>query len=287
MARRAFPMKNPLIYVAKYTPNINRLEPRNAGVIVWAPDGIAAKFLGEQADGRIVAPGIVPKENRHEYREWITYWRLLLAKPLLRGDDGRDALKSSPDFMRVLQSKSKASFMLCEAGYIKDRVAASELPDIVDEYFEAMVKESMPEHLREHRRALRKATNEALKLVTDGAEEVGSLRNRVPVPCRIGKVNKPLVFDHALLTDDVPRAVFQRVMIPEDSSICAASFMFDKVRHKRGHSAPVKCALVLSEHAELPMDTSDNMRILSQYAQVVDVADPERAAREIQHLIAA
>jgi hypothetical protein len=275
-------MKTPTIFVAKYAPSIERMEPRNVGVVVWTPESVVARFLGEQPDGRVVSPGIVPKESRHAYREWISYWRLSLAKPSIQGPGGRPVPRSSPEFMQALRSKSKASFMLCEAGYIKDKVAAAELPVIVDEYFDILVKESTPEQLREHKRALRKGVAEALSMAN--VDQFGDWQNRVPVECKIGPITRPLIFDHAVLSNKRPRAVFQRVLVPQQASICQASFMFEKIHVRRGKE-PAKFAFVLG--ADNPEAADDNLRVLSQFANVIDVADPGQAARQIENLMLA
>jgi hypothetical protein len=278
-------MKNPTIFVAKYAPSIERMEPRNVGVVVWTPENLVARFLGEQPDGRVVSPAIVPKESRHAYREWISYWRLSLAKPSIQGPGGRPVLRSSPEFMEALRSKSKASFMLCEAGYIKDKVSAVELPAVVDEYFDILVKESTPEQLREHKRALRKGVAEALGMVNID-QFGGGWQNRVPVRCKIGTITRPLIFDHALLANKLPTAVFQRVLLPQQASICQASFMFDKIHVTRGKK-PAKCAFVLSDGTDIPEAASDNLRVLTQFANVIDVANPGQAARQIENLMLA
>lgn len=37
-------------FVAKYIPDLLRNEPRNFGVILWTPDGVAARFLAEERE---------------------------------------------------------------------------------------------------------------------------------------------------------------------------------------------------------------------------------------------
>jgi hypothetical protein len=279
-------MNTPQIYVAKYTPNILRMEPRNAGIVAWLPERVVAKFLGEQPDGRVIPPAIVPKESRHEYRAWISYWRIMLGKESLRDKHGHLIPRAAPEFMHAIQAKARASFMLCEAGYVRGDVTADELPELVDEYFDELVKEAAQERIREHKRALRKATTQVLQKAE--VKEFGDLHPRFPVPCKIGQVTKKLLFDYAVVESDVPKAVFQRVTIPQDTSICSASFMFEKLGKSRRKHSPARCALILSEpEGEKANGAHDNLEILKQYARVIDLADPDRAAEEIRHLMAA
>lgn len=43
-------MNTPRYLIAKYIPDLRRMEPRNIGVIVWSPQGVAARFAAEKAD---------------------------------------------------------------------------------------------------------------------------------------------------------------------------------------------------------------------------------------------
>ena len=38
-------MNTPKYLIAKYIPDLNRMEPRNIGIVVWSPEGIEARFL--------------------------------------------------------------------------------------------------------------------------------------------------------------------------------------------------------------------------------------------------
>ena len=43
-------MSTPRYLIAKYIPDLQRVEPQNIGVIVWAPGVAAARFAAEKAD---------------------------------------------------------------------------------------------------------------------------------------------------------------------------------------------------------------------------------------------
>ena len=280
-------MKNATqILIAKYAADLIRMEPRNAGVVVWSPEGIVARFLGEQSDGKVRAPGIVPKEDRHAYKEWISYWRIMLSKDEIKSDSGERIHKSSPDFIRILQSKSKSSFMLVDAGFMRGTVNANELSEIANECFDTLVQEPDVDRLREHKMALRKATNEAFEMA--GVRSFGDLQRGFSVPCKIRKVPKNLPFDYALLHDGEPLAVFHTVSVPQNASICSASFMFEKLRfaNDKKYKHAKKCALILSDDSEAKDDmSSENLGILRLYAKVIDVADIAEAASQIKELI--
>ena len=59
--------------VAKYVPDIRRMEPRNIGVFVWMPGAISARFLQPDA--------VVPFVNEPEtYNRWVRFWNEKIAQ---------------------------------------------------------------------------------------------------------------------------------------------------------------------------------------------------------------
>lgn len=70
-------------YLAKYTPDLRRREPRNVGVIVFVGGRVLSRFLGEDAqdpekiDGRTVRHQV---GSTHNYKDWIHFWRVSAAK---------------------------------------------------------------------------------------------------------------------------------------------------------------------------------------------------------------
>lgn len=63
--------------VVRYIQDPVRNEPRNVGVIAWAPGQVAARFVGEgqgsDLDLRRVSPRLVT--DRQTYDEWVQFWR--------------------------------------------------------------------------------------------------------------------------------------------------------------------------------------------------------------------
>lgn len=282
-------MKNaPQILIAKYSADLLRMEPRNAGVIIWTPERIIAKFLGEQNDNKVRAPRMVPKEDRHAYKEWISYWRLMIARDEIKADNGQRVPRTSPAFIQALQAKSKSSFALVDAGFMRGRIQAHELPAIADECFDILVKEPDVDRIRQHKIALRKAAGETFEMA--GVRDYGELKKPFPVSIKFGRLTKDLPFDYAVVQGDVPLALFQRVSVPQNASICSASFMFDKLHRnakKKTHKSAKRCAIILSDDSESDNEAAENLSVLKLYVdEVVDVADVGEAAKNVRRLVA-
>ena len=64
--------------IAKYVPCLERMEPKNIGVILWTPEKSIAKFLGEDPEGTTDIPSYV--WDRREWKHYTTTWRNIAEK---------------------------------------------------------------------------------------------------------------------------------------------------------------------------------------------------------------
>jgi hypothetical protein len=71
-------IERPRYLVAKYISDLQRMEPRNIGIVVCASGVTCARFLGEKpgrpghVDGRKVPPFVT---SVAAYKQWIEFWR--------------------------------------------------------------------------------------------------------------------------------------------------------------------------------------------------------------------
>ncbi len=93
-------MNTPRYLLTKYIPDLRRGEPPNVGVIIWAPSGVEARFVGEKArsagevDGRSI-PSYVT--STHAYKQWIEFWRLQLsAEQIVPATGGSPVRRDDP-----------------------------------------------------------------------------------------------------------------------------------------------------------------------------------------------
>jgi hypothetical protein len=72
-------MKNRYL-IAKYIPNLARMEPKNIGIFLHMDGRLLARFMGERhlnLDLRAVRSLV---SHTGAYKQWIEYWRYLVAK---------------------------------------------------------------------------------------------------------------------------------------------------------------------------------------------------------------
>src|SRR2546430_4943658 len=66
--------------VVRYIQDPVRNEPRNVGVIAWAPGQVAAQFVGEGPESdlglRRVSSNLI--SDRQTYSDWVTFFRRII-----------------------------------------------------------------------------------------------------------------------------------------------------------------------------------------------------------------
>jgi hypothetical protein len=132
-------MDAPRFLVAKYVPDVFRNEPRNIGIILWAPEITLARFAGERID----SPGKVDDQDipsfvasPEAYRQWVRYWRREVTKPVIRPATGGPGVpRTSPACLDALRQTGPGNFLLCDGGTFGDPIPISEIPAVADRLF--------------------------------------------------------------------------------------------------------------------------------------------------------
>src|SRR4029077_9353434 len=122
-------MTAPRFLIAKYVPDLRRMEPKNIGVIVWSNGTVRAKFVGEVRNGEphVAPPAYLHVESRNAYRQWIEYWRAVIEKDSLQKDDGTIVDRNNPEFIAAIQAKSKQQYLLASGGEFLTKIGAGEI----------------------------------------------------------------------------------------------------------------------------------------------------------------
>ena len=127
--------------VSKYIADIQRMEPKNIGIIAWHDGLVDGRFAGE-ADGQLKPPRIVDSTHRKGYIKSVQSWRLQFAKPSLPLGGGEDdAPRSSVEFLEALKMYSTRHFMIGEGGHVAVPSALT-LKAVIDELFTQLIDDS-------------------------------------------------------------------------------------------------------------------------------------------------
>ncbi len=283
-------MSTPRYLVAKYIPDLQRFEPRNVGVVVWSPEGVAARFLAEkpgrpgEVDGRGV-PAFVA--SAPAYRQWIRFWRAELARPeitALKG--GKRVPRKAPEFLEALRSNNRGNFVLAEGGFLLDPVRPEELPGLADKLFGQLVEGGPPEGPPDA--VLHQVCDRLIK--ETGLRQDPHFRSKQPVSCRInGDTVEQFEFSHAYQNGALQR-LYQRMVIPRKQAALRkathhSAWMFDRViqakiiqRNQGGvlvHVPP--------EQARDP-EVGQALRVLESVTRVLNLTDAEKVRAEFLQL---
>jgi hypothetical protein len=283
-------MKTPRYLIAKYIPDLGRMEPRNVGVILWSPDGVEARFLAEKADrpgevdGRSV-PSFVT--STHAYKQWVSFWRGELDRSEIMPLRGRDRVsRSSPQFLDALQGTSRGNFVLVEGGFLLDPVPGEELDRLADRLFASLVDTAGPEEPRDP--SLDELCERLIEEVR--LSEDAHFRTRHEVACPVAPgTEERYEFSYAYQNGSLQR-LYQRVPLsrkktPLRKSVHDAAWMFEKVI-RAGIIQPEQGAVLVNATPELKAEAEieRSLKVIESVTRVLNLHDYERAKAEFQAL---
>jgi hypothetical protein len=258
--------------VAKYTPDLHRMEPRNIGIILWADSGATvARFMGEQSDGSVRVPSLVEKNDRHAFREWHTYWRHQMSAEGISRRSGEIVDRSSPQFLEALREKSKEQFRLVDGGTFSETISEREMERALGELYDRIVEPPEKQLFRAERLALSDACANVFK--TSGVVDRPDFLHDLPVPRYVHSVLRTFVADYAIGPVGQPRAVLQRVLLSRSQSIDSNAFMFDTLINRSDKPINrVNCAALVHLGQPLDNNAEEGIKLLGALVSVIDVS---------------
>jgi hypothetical protein len=282
-------MNTPRYLIAKYIGDLRRVEPRNIGVILWTPNGIAARFLAEKSgregevDGRSI-PSFVTSVSA--YKQWIEFWRAELDKSEIESVDeaGKKAALGDPSYLDILMNSSKGNFVLVDGGFLLDPV--EDVDDAVDFLFSTLVESGVQEDPRDV----------SLDEVCDRLIEETNLsndpyfRSAYPVPCAVApNVEERFEFSYAYGNGSIKR-LYQRVPISrkktlQRKTVHDAAWMFGCVTRSKIIEMNNAVSLVFVPQGQASdTDVEKWLSVLGTVSRVVNVGDEGAAKREFEEL---
>lgn len=280
----------PRFLIAKYVPDLGRMEPRNIGVVVWTPEAVDARFAAEMAgrpgivDGRSI-PSFVTSPAA--YRQWIAFWRAELSRTVIEPIEGGDRVaRGSPGFLDVLAGSGRGNFLLADGGFLLDAVGPDELPSLVDSLFGMLVETSGPEEPRDLTldEACEKLIEEA-GLVNDPHFKPGH-----SVACLLPKGTEESFEFSYYYGNVVPRALYQRLPLSGQrrrlkKDLNDAAWKFSKV---------IEAGIVPEERSGVLVMPSPEQRedpkvkhaldVIGSVTRVLDMANFDAVRAEFSHL---
>ncbi len=281
----------PRFLVAKYIPDLQRMEPRNIGVVVWSPVGTAARFLAERSDrpgtvdGRSV-PGFVTSQQA--YRQWIQFWRSELDRPAIEpAEDGAHVPQGSPNFVEALRATSGGNFVLVDGGFLLDPVAGDELLQLVEHLYAILVQTSIGDEARDQ--DLDAICDRLIYETRLNWDSHFYTRYRVEYQIAPG-VREEFTFSHAYANGVVQR-LYQRVPLSKRpttlrKNVHDAAWMFEKVIENETIQPDQGAALVYATPEEQEdREVGRALRTLASVTRVLNVYEEQPVRSEFQALV--
>src|SRR5688572_27939867 len=116
--------------VAKYAPDLNRMEPRNIGVFIWVNGAVSARFLPDTQAKFI--------DDQKTYLRWRTFWHDQIASDSIAPIRGPVVPKGSPAFMDALLATQEGNYIIVEGGEVLADLASAEADSAADFLFDQL-----------------------------------------------------------------------------------------------------------------------------------------------------
>jgi hypothetical protein len=266
---------SPRYLVAKYISDLQRMEPRNIGVIAWVPGRASARFLAEKAgsvgdiDGRSVPPFVT---STSAYKQWVDFWRAELTEKTV-------PRQRPQEWFNDLKGTSSGNFCLVDGGCILDGIDEGRLPQLTDDLFYRLVEPGLSDETRDP--ALDKVVDGLIKRLR--LAENSAFHSKFQIPCEIApRVIERFEFSHAYKNGSLKR-LYQRVPLarrrtPLRRTVHDSAWMFEKVVQRGIISRDQAIALVFAtEEQRKDPEVSWSFDVLNSVARVANLADSTEA----------
>ncbi len=262
--------------IAKYISDLQRMEPRTIGIIVWTAGTVSAKFLAEKPespgdiDGRSIPPFVT---SAAAYKQWVQFWRNELSHK-------KTISKQSPqDWFENLKQANLGNFLLTDGGVLLDAVQPSHLPNLTNDLFHRLVESNSSEETRDPE--LDQVADNVIRELHLTQNQ--NFHTKYEVSCRVApNVKERFEFSHAYANGSLKR-LYQRVPLARRRTnlrrtVHDSAWMFEKVVQDGIINRDQAVALVYAtdEHKRDP-EISWSFDVLSSVARVANLADQTEA----------
>lgn len=254
--------------LAKYVPDLDRMEPRNIGVVLWSKGKLCARFLPEDKAASIV-------EEIDTYRRWVEFWSDTISGDSIEPRRGPSVSTSSSTCVDALLSNQEGNFILVDAGEVMQRLRGREVAKATDFLFGELVATRTLRDPRVDRKKFDVQCVEVLR--ASGIAMLPNFKPKFSVPCLVNGVQIPVHFSYGLGLD-VPEALMQRAHLASEESI-TSSYMKIQSVFQAGLLTRNRC-VALYRKSDIASQTAEHgYELLSKLCDVVDIESADSKDR--------
>ncbi len=256
--------------LAKYIPDLARMEPVNIGVVTWYRGHVRLKF--READS------LKCLEDKELYDRWVRFWNRTAQQDEIVPYRSEPVKRKSTNFLQAFCSTQDGQFLLIDGGFVMEKTTVKELDSVTNYLFEELVADpSTVESKKKY------GLSEKCKEIFDSPQISGRVQSRFGVKCDIHGTEQKIPFDwgHG---NGKPDSLFEKVNLNNSGSVFDAAFKFQCVIDPAIVSREKCVALVDSSVSG--NDQSDNyVRLIESYCPIIDVSNKHEARDQILQIL--
>lgn len=255
--------------LAKFAPDINRMEPRNIGVIVWYRGAVAMKMLDASAADFV--------QDKGTYARWRALWEKTVAKDVLRSRLNGKVSRTAEGFLDAVRETQEGNYILVDAGLVTDKITKGDVPEVADFLFEELVlppADATPVH--------KSNLNRLAEGLFDRVGILDRVQKRFAVDVPVYETRHRMSFSYGI-GNGHPETLYQKAIVGNEPSVNDAAFKLRNAidslvvgRHR--------CAALINsaEYADMPAIYRERLAFLRATVPVIDLAYPEAAEVQIR-----
>lgn len=264
-------MSSPRFLLAKYVPNLSRMEPKNIGLIFWNNGVMRSRFV-ESNDADFIDEPLV-------FDGWVEFWNQTIATDFIHMPGREPIAKSDATCIDALASHRDGKFFLVDAGIVPQDVPAKDNDKAVDFLFGELVATS-PTH--EHKKASPSLSAQCDSLLSN----VKLLPNdelipRKAIDCTFKGITRSLHCDY-FIGNGHPRAILQRANLTNEQQVNSAAWLVSSLTEQASISTDV-CRILFRGSDVANESAEQGLRQLESLCPAIDIEE-KSAKRSIEKL---
>lgn len=264
---------SPTYLVAKYVPDLDRMEPRNIGVVVWDRGRVTMRFAP--------ASELDYVNDQDTYERWVSHWRRLANHAQIQIRNRRPVSQQSPRFLHELRLTQKGSYLLDEGGIVTDAVRPDQLEEVAAFLFERLVSKASP--VREGADNFRERCDGLI--VRSGLAGSPHFQKDYRLDLDVEGALSAFKYHYGVVAEGRPRSLFQRISAVTPAAVSSTAFLFEWASRST-HITADRCVSLLQSTEELSESAGSLMSVLGKFSTIIDVSIADQAIEKMRNYAA-
>ena len=255
----------PRIVLAKYVPDISRMEPRNIGVFLWSKGEINSQFLDP-------TPDFV--NDPATYARWVTFWQKTIQGEAIRPTRGPPVECKLPECMDALMGTQQGNYILVDSGEVLQSVGKRDLRRATEFLFKELVAPQKREAATSPSEGFKQRCDAIISPLADRND----FRRGFPIECGVFGASRTFHFNYGF-GNGHPLAVMQRADLTKEASVNSAALMLHEVTARATLPRNRVAALVQRSAVHNSQAAQDAYEWLMGFCTVIDVDSDDASGR--------